>query len=123
MRLISVAPLLFVLSCLPAKAEEIGRGVLCDTAEQVQHFVTLRNDGLAPQAALHVVNDEAKKTTACSYTMVIFTSDMPIADLTIKGRRIHILQITVMAFGDGRTWKWMPGMVQYTAVVEKGFAI
>ena len=123
MRFILGAPLLFVLSCLPARAEEIGRGVLCDTAEQVQHFVALRNEGMAPQAALHVVNDEARQTTACSYTMVLFTSDKPIVDLTIKGRRIHILQITVMAFGDGRTWKWMPDMVQYTAVVEKGFAI
>ena len=123
MRFILGAPLLFVLSCLPAKAEDIGRGVLCDTPEQVRQFVALRNEGMGPQAALHVVNDEAQKTTACSYAMVMFASDKAITDLTIKGRRIHILQITIVAFGDGRTWKWLPDMVQYTAVVEKGFAI
>lgn len=123
MRFILGAPLLFLLSCLPAKAEDIGRGVLCDTPEEVQHFVALRNEGVEPQAALHAVNDEAHSTTACSYAMVMFSRDKPIAELTIRGRRISILELTVMAFGDGKAWKMMPDTVQYTAIIYKGFAI
>jgi len=117
------APLLFLLSCFPAAAEEIGRGVICDTPEQVERFVTLRNHGTDPRDALKTVNEHAQSSTACNYAMVVFTSDKPVSDMTVNGRLVHILQITVLAFGNGSAWKRMPDMVQYTAFIEKGLVI
>ena len=104
MRVLLGALLLSLLPCFPAAADEIGRGVICDTAEQVEHFVHLRDGGAEPQLALQQVNNEARdtearNTTACSYAMVMFTRDKPVLEMTLKGRRISILQITVLAFG------------------------
>lgn len=123
MRVMFGAPLLFLLSCFPAAAEEIGRGVICDTAEQVEQFVTLRNHGMDPRNALQAVNEQAHSTRACNYAMVVFTSDKPVSDITVNGRLVHILQITVLAFGNGSAWKRLPDMVQYTAFIEKGLVI
>jgi hypothetical protein len=87
MRMTFGAPLLFLLSCFPvAAAEEIGRGVICDTAAQVEQFVTYRNHGMKPRTALQAVNDEAHSTIACNYATVVFTSDKPVIDMTMNGR-------------------------------------
>jgi hypothetical protein len=124
MRMMFGAPLLYLLSCFPAAAaEEVGRGVICDTAKQVEQFVTYRNHGMEPRTALQAVNDEAHSTSACNYAMVVFTSDKPVIVMTMNGRLVHILQITVLAFGDGSAWKRMPDTVQYTPIIKKGLVI
>src|SRR6266702_4170543 len=76
--------LLLALSCLPSKADEqdvnrqdmtknIGRGLLCDTSQQAERFVTLRNDGKEVEVALQNVNEEAHKSNACGIALVVFT--------------------------------------------------
>src|SRR5205823_800286 len=115
MQCLSGASLLLILSCVSANAEEVGRGVLCNTEQQVERFVTLRDGGKEPNRAMQIVNEEAQSATACSYAMVIFTSDKPIAQLILNGRLVHIIQITVQAFDHGTGWKRVPDMVQYTA--------
>jgi len=112
-----------MLTCFPAAAEEIGRGVLCDTPEQVEHFVAFRNKGMDAHVALQAVNQEQHNTPACNYAVVVFTSDKPVIEMTMNSRRVSILQITVLALGDGSSWKRMPETVQYTPVIEKGFLI
>jgi hypothetical protein len=53
---LSQIPLLFMLSCVPSTAREqammlqeqamdVGGGVICDTAQQVERFVALQSDG------------------------------------------------------------------------------
>src|SRR5579863_2192031 len=101
--------LFLLLSCLAAKAQEqgmeVGRGVMCDTLDQVKRFVALRSDGKAPDLALHTVNGEAGSADACNLGLVQFTAAEPLAKMAVNGRQITIVRITVHAFGNGAAWK------------------
>jgi hypothetical protein len=120
------------LTCLPAFAQErgaqetqtfdqaVGRGVLCDTQEQMKRFVALRDDRMEAEQAIKVVNEEARNASACNLVMVMFTSRKPIAELTIHGHIVSLVEITVHAFGDGVVWKRVPAVKQYALVPEKG---
>ena len=125
MRSMLTVPLLLTLFCHPSTAQEqtdVGRGVICDTAKAVQQFVTLRADGKEVVAALQAINEEQRATT-CTVAFVMFSGGKPIAELAVNGKPLTILEITVHAFGDGRAWKQVPQIVQYTAVAEKGVLI
>ena len=126
MRRIVQVPLLLMLFCFPAKAQEqtmdgqtmdVGRGVLCDTAQQMQRFVALRGDGKEAEVALETVNKEAH-IIACNVAVVMFTGAKPIGELAIRGKLVSVIEITVHAIGTGSAWKKIPGITQYTAVVE-----
>ena len=128
MRGILQVPLLLTLFCLPSNAQEqtskvpeqtvdVGRGVLCDTAQQMERFVALRDNGKEADAALQTVNEEAH-ITACNVALVMFTGGKPIAELTIRGKLVSVIEITVHAISNGSAWKKIPGITQYTAVVE-----
>jgi hypothetical protein len=117
-----------MLSGLPLNAQEpekmdVGRGVLCDTPQQVTKFVSLRGDGEEANAALQAVNEGSEGAFACTFARVLFTNDKPLSKLIIKGRLVSIVQITVHAFGNGSVWTPVPTIVQYTATVEKGQVI
>ncbi len=125
--------LLLALSCLPSKADEqdvnrqdrtknVGRGLLCDTSQQAERFVTLRNDGKDAEVALQNVNEEAHKSNACGIALVVFTGGEPIAHQSIRGRPVAIVPITVHAISNGAAWKEVPPLAQYAVVVEEGAA-
>ena len=119
-------PLCLMMFCFSSHAQEqgeIGRGVLCDTAQQVQRFVMLRDNGNDMTIALQTVNDEAHQATACNFVLVMFNGAKPIAEVTMGGKLVSIIQISVIAFGNGRAWRQVPEITQYTAVVEKGRVI
>jgi hypothetical protein len=124
MRLLSGA-LLWMVCCAPipsarAEAVEVGRGVMCDTVDQVKHFVALRSDGMEPQAALTVINKEAGDNSHCNFGLVMFSGEESIAELSVNGRPISILRIVVHAVGNGSAWRQVPQTVQYTPLPEKG---
>jgi hypothetical protein len=116
------ASLLLMMSCLSAKAD-VGRGVLCNTEQQVERFIALRDGGKEPVRAMQIVNDEAQSASACNYTMVMFTDDQAVAQVAINGRLVHIIRLTVQAFDHGTGWRQVPDIVQFTATVEKGAMI
>ena len=64
-----LAPILvFSLLCNPISAsaqqienaEQIGVGVVCDTADQINHYLRVHKGGLAPEAAVKVVTRNAR---------------------------------------------------------------
>jgi hypothetical protein len=99
---------------------EIGQGVICDTLPHVRRFVTLRGTGEDPGAALETVNLEANDDAACQFAFVLYTDDKPVGQLAVGGRLFKFIEISVHAFGDGRTLIPVPPRVQYTVTVEKG---
>jgi len=99
---------------------EIGRGVMCDTFDQVKRFVALRSDGKERDVALLTVNGEARDTGACNFGLVQFSAAEPIAHMALNGRPVTIVKITVHAFGNGSAWKQVSETVQYTAIPEQG---
>lgn len=96
----------------------VGRGVMCDTLQQVERFATLRSDGKEAEVALRTVNNEAGG--ACSFGLVMFTGGAPVAQLSVNGRPVSVVEIAVHAFNYGSGWKEVPEVVRYTVVVEKG---
>jgi hypothetical protein len=130
MRALRFVPFL-VFVCLPASAQQqaqeqnmtIGSGVICAAARQAERFATLRSDGKATEVAIRAVNDEIKDAGACRLAMVVFTGGAPVAEISVNGRPVAILAITVHAFGNGRTWSQVPATVQYTPAIEKGLVV
>jgi hypothetical protein len=103
-----------------AEAVEVGHGVMCDTVDQVERFVSLRSGGMEPQAALNAINREVGGNAACNFGVVIFSGEESIAELSVNGRLISILRIVVHAVGNGSAWRQVPQTVQYTPLPEKG---
>jgi len=89
----------------------------------VERLVTLLDAGKNDTDALQTVNDEARKSKACNVAIVMFTNSKPVAERTVKGIPVSIVEITIHAVGSGSAWKQVPGIVQYTAIVEDGVMI
>jgi hypothetical protein len=98
-------------------------GVICDTAEQAQRFVTLRNGGSVTKQALQVINREAANPATCGEAMVAFRLGEPIQGTKVEGLTVNVVKITVVAFRDGRRWSAVPEMVQYAIVAPQGIEV
>jgi hypothetical protein len=119
-----------VLSCLPLHAQEqadsprrwleFGQGIVCDTPEQVERFVGLREDGSDVIDALQTINSEFHASTACDVALVAFTDSKPIAERVIQGKLASVVQIMVYALGNGTTWRTITAHARYTVEVEEG---
>jgi hypothetical protein len=123
-------PMVVMLSCLPAMAQEdspsktqekmeIGQGVVCDTLQQVEHYVALRGNGAETNTALGAVNNEAR-VPVCSVALVMFSAGARVAGLAAQGKLLSIIQIRVHAFSNGPVWMKIPGTIRYTVTAEKG---
>src|ERR1700719_2336633 len=111
MRFSLYLPMVLMLSCLPAKAQEgvspkaqekieIGQGVICDTLQQVERYVALRGNGAETNIALQTVNGEAY-VPVCRVALVMFSAGARVGGLSVQGRLLSIIQINVHAFGNG----------------------
>jgi len=132
MRFSLQAAIIAMLACFPAQAQEslpaqaqekieIGQGVICDTAQQVERYVALRGNGAETNVALRTVNGEAEAHGAvCTVALVMFSAGDRVAGLTVQGRLLSIIQINVHAFGNGPIWMKIPATIRYTVTAEKG---
>jgi hypothetical protein len=130
MRCLLGVSVLLALSCFPLRAEEqadsprrwleFGQGIVCDTPEQVERFVGLREDGSDVIDALQTINSETHGSTACDVALVAFTDSKPIAERVIQGKLASVVQIMVHAVGNGTTWRTIPAHARYTVEVEEG---
>lgn len=98
----------------------IGSGVICDTSEQAQRFVALRNGGSETTQALLVINKEAGNPTACGSALVAFKPVEPVQNDAMPGKRVDVVKIAIVAFSDGRNWSRIPETVQYAVVAPQG---
>src|SRR5688500_18083421 len=101
----------------------IGVGIICNTPEQMERLIGLRNDGKALHRAVVAVNDEAKDSRACGVAAVAFMSDKMIDMKNVQGKLVQIVQISVVATFDGRQWARVPIMTQYALIEPKGYTI
>ena len=101
----------------------IGVGIICNTPEQMERLVGLRNDGKEMVRAVTAVNDEAKDPRACGVAAVAFMSDKMVDMKNVQGKLVQIVRITVVATFDGRQWARVPIMTQYALIEPKGYTI
>ncbi|MEA2984874.1 MAG: hypothetical protein QOD94_1128 [Alphaproteobacteria bacterium] len=101
----------------------IGVGIICNTPEQMERLVGLRNDGKEMNRAVIAVNDEAKDPRACGVAAVAFMSDKMVDMKNVQGKLVQIVRISVVATFDGRQWARVPVMTQYALIEPDGYSI
>ncbi len=123
--LLVVMPMALLASSLTAGAEEleVGKGVVCETLQQTQHYVALRGNGTESAAALQAVNNEAHDQAACGVAAVMFSAGERVGGMAVQGRLISIIQINVHAFTNGKVWTQIPDTVRYMVTAEKGLLV
>jgi hypothetical protein len=124
--------------CGPAQAEEpsgnppggpaqeqmaVGAGIICNTSEQVQHYVKLREHGAESTGAVEAINDEAHDARACALAVIAFMPEEKVEDTSAQGKVMSIVRITIVATFNGANWSAVPGLVQYTLMQTGGYAI
>jgi hypothetical protein len=97
LRLASLILPSILLLTLPARADDdlqVATGLVCDTQQQVERFVSLY-DGDA-LTAVGTVNAEARDPNACVIATMIYVPGAPIATTTSKDKMFHIVPVLVV---------------------------
>lgn len=134
MRLIGAATAAALVMCGAAFADEpsinpqtggttVGIGIICDTAEQAERFVSLRAGGADPRRALVAVNTEVKNPRACGLAAVAFVRDGTLDSRAVKDKLLQVVRINILAGFNGSGWQQVAGMVQYAVIEGEGEAI
>jgi hypothetical protein len=106
-----------------AEAINVGRGVICDTSDQAQRFLTLRNGGTETTQALLTINKDAASETACGEAIVAFRVGEPLKSGVVEGLGVNVVKITVVAYSDGQKWMPIPETAQYAIVAPRGIDV
>jgi hypothetical protein len=101
----------------------IGRGVVCDTVEQIVRFATLVGKARRSQRAIDIVNEEASNPTACGWVVVLFVRGSEIGRMRNDRGPLRIVEITVLAVPDGKKWRSISPLKQYTAFRPQGIDV
>lgn len=102
----------------------VGVGIMCNTSEQAEHFISLRSGGAAAPAALDAVNTQANDTKACGVAAVAFLRDETLKIQPMGDRLVQIVRINVVAGFNGKGWQRASTMtVQYAVIEAQGRSI
>lgn len=96
MKIFRYLTLLFLLTCVPARAYEveIGSALVCDTQEQVERFVQIFNDNL--EAAINIVNTEENNPTACAMVDIAYVQGRQLGTARSTSHTFNIIPIVVV---------------------------
>ncbi len=97
----------------------VGVGVICDTQQQAEKFISLRARGDEPDSAIQSVNADAKQARACGVAAIVFKRDAIVANEKLNGKLVQVVRINVMAGYNGSGWQRVSDMTQY-AIFEGG---
>lgn len=101
----------------------VGVGMICNTAEQAEHFVSLRAQGTEAKTAMQAVNAEAGDPRACGIAAVAFERAATLENKALNDQLVQVVRINVLAGFDGSAWRTTTGMVQYAVIEGEGVAI
>jgi len=104
---------------MPARGDAaVGIGVICNTSQQAEQFVTLRRKGTEPERAMQTVNAGARDQRACGVAAIAYIRDATIETTAMRDQLVQIVRVNVVAGFNGSAWQ-RADMVQY-AVLEGG---
>ena len=98
-------------------------GIICNTAEQAEHFVSLRAGGADPRRAMQAVNAQAKDPRACGVAAVAFVRDAMLDSEAVNDKLLQVVRINILAGFNGSIWQRTAGMIQYAVIEGEGEAI
>ena len=102
---------------------QIGTGVICDTQDEVTHFVQLMSEHDAHRAML-TVNQAAANPAACGMATIAFEPSQDIGEVHTTKGAFKIMKIQVVAGTANGGWHMIaPTKTQYTAVAVEGIDI
>lgn len=101
----------------------VGVGVICNTTEQAEHYLTLRAAGQDVTPAVQRVNADAQQPRACGIAAIAFRTGKTMDSKTINGKLLKIVQVTIVAGYDGRGWHPVADALQFAIVETDGYAI
>ena len=114
------------LTSLPNQAESgptVGIGVICNTSEQAEAFVSLRQQGQDVTPAVAQVNQTAQQPKACGVAAIAFVPDKTVLTKTLGGRLVKIVRVNVVAGYNGSGWQQVANTVQYAILEAQGTEI
>ncbi|MGA9081496.1 MAG: hypothetical protein WB390_03485 [Pseudolabrys sp.] len=134
MRVFWVAAAAAVLVCGAAPADEssrqpangdaaIGVGIICNTPEQAEQFVSLRSKGAAPDKAMNAVNANARTARACGVAAIAYIRDQTVDTRKLQNRLVQIVRISVVAGYNGIGWQRVSDMIQYAVLEGEGESV
>ena len=104
----------------PAKGDAaVGVGIICNTPQQAEQFVSLRRKGAEPEQAMRTVNAKVRDQRACGVAAIAYIRDATVDTMTMEDKLVQIVRINVVAGFNGSAWQRVTDMVQY-AVLEGG---
>ena len=128
MSLLSRVVMWGLLFCFPVGANalepdknsiEVGVGLVCNSEQQVQRYLSLHAQDRAPETTLKLVNTESQDPNACSIAAVAFIRGKEGATVPAPGGQMKITEIRILAAQTPFGWQRVTGLVQYTAIFEK----
>ena len=105
-----------LLLCFPfgvgAQEIETGRAIICDTQQQAERLVALKDQG--EEDPLAKVNDEAHNPTACAVATMALVVRNTRETIQAKQASVRVVEIVVVAVNNGPGWTQIPPATQYT---------
>jgi hypothetical protein len=118
----------FVSSLTRAPAEEAavapevqaGKGLICDTQEQVEQFIALTRTEADLSAAIEAVNTAVGSPQACGLAKIHFVGEEEVRQMgTFK-----IVRVLIVGFNDGEKWfEVQPPHFQFTIFNPGGWDV
>jgi hypothetical protein len=99
-------------------APAVGVGVICNTSEQAEHFVSLRASGAKARQAMKKINAGAGDPRACGLAAIAFTPDKTVHIRVMGNKLVRIVRINVVAGYNGSGWQRVSGLMTQYAVIE-----
>ena len=106
-------------SGIPGIDTAIGVGIICNTAEQAERYVSLIGAGQESEPAIKAVNMEEKNPHACGIAAAAFRRTATLDTKAVRGKLMQIVRVNILAGFDGINWQPASGRIQY-AVTEPG---
>jgi hypothetical protein len=134
MRIFWAAAAAAILVCGAASAEEqgqppangdaaVGIGIICNTPEQAELFVSLRSKGAEPGNAMKAVNATVRGQRACGVAAIAYIRDQTVHTEKLRDKLVQIVRINVVAGYNGTSWRHVSDMVQYAVLEGEGVSI
>jgi len=101
----------------------IGVGMICNTPDQAEQFLSLRAHGAAAKTAMQKVNASAHNPHACGVAAIAFTRDKTVDAKPVENKLLQIVRINVLAGFNGNGWQRVPDMTQYAVMEGEGTSI
>jgi uncharacterized UPF0146 family protein len=98
---------------------EVGAGLFCNSAAQVERYLALHIADSEPEQAIKKVNDEVRDPNACALAVIAFVRGEQSKSVEAPGGIMKVTEIVVVALQTSEGWQRVQPIRQYTAIFQK----